>query len=137
MASKASDKMKDLRERASAMITHAPAPARAPAEPTALPPAPTPSADISAHFGIAPLDQITSGRAVQSLPVGHIAPDTRPEARQSRLLPLPEELIVDGQPAPGYTDLVAALRELGRSLLEQQIQSIIVYPGTSAIYPAA
>src|SRR5947209_1810730 len=105
MASKASDKMKELRERASAMITHTPvapacAPALAPADPTA-PPAPTSSADITAHFGIAPLDQITSGRVVQSLPVGHIAPDTRPEARQSRLLPLPEELIVDDKPAPG------------------------------------
>lgn len=142
MASKASDKMKELRERASAMITHTPgapasAPALAPADPAALSPAPTSSADISAHFGIAPLDQITSGRVVQSLPVGHIAPDTRPGARQSRLLPLPEELIVDDKPAPGYADLVAALRELGRSLLEQQIQPIIVYPGTSAIYPAA
>ncbi|MEN9934672.1 MAG: hypothetical protein RLZZ387_1251 [Chloroflexota bacterium] len=144
MSAKA-DKLKELRERAAAMMTRpAPGAADAPPAPEAALPAPeTPSpegpsaTELQAHFGIAALDQVAAGRAVQRLPVGHIAPDLRPEARQPRLLPLPEELLVGGQPAPGYADLVESLRELGRSLAERQIQPILVYPGASDRYPAA
>src|ERR1700752_4181082 len=81
---------------------------------------------LSAHFGIAGLDQITAGHVVQQLPIGHIAPDLRPESRQPRLLPLPEDIIIDSAPAPGYAMLGAELLELGQSLKERQIQPIVV-----------
>jgi hypothetical protein len=57
--------------------------------------------------------------------------------RQPRLLPPPEELLAQGEPAPAYCELVAELLALGQSLHERQIQPIIVYPGVSAVYPAA
>lgn len=92
---------------------------------------------LEAHFGISALDQIAAGRTVQRLPLQAVAPETRPELRQPRLLPPPVELLVDGQPAPVYGGLVASLLDLGRSLKERQIQPIIVYPGTSEEYPSA
>lgn len=93
--------------------------------------------DLGAHFGITVLDQIAAGQAVQHLPIGLIAPNLRPDARQPRFLPQPDELLVNGIPAPEYEVLVAELTALGESLKERQIQPIIVYPGTSEQYPAA
>lgn len=83
------------------------------------------------------VDQLIQNRAVQRIPIGHIAPDARPEMRQPRLLPLPEDLLEEGRPAPGYRELVAELTALGQSIKERQIQPIVVYPGTSTLYPAA
>jgi ParB/RepB/Spo0J family partition protein len=110
---------------------------RAPQEPVA----PELSTDnavaaVSAHFGAA-LEGLVQNRVVQQIPIGHIAPDTRPEMRQPRLLPAPDDLIEHGQPVPAYRELVAELLTLGLSLKEQQIQPIVVYLGTSTIYPAA
>lgn len=129
MPPRPSDRLKALQQRA-ASLAATPPPAPAPAE-----------ADVAqavesagAHFGaLADLDQ----RAIQRLPTESIAPDLRPERRQARLLPLPEDLVIDGAPAPGYADLVAELRDLGRSLCERQIQPIVVYPGASPDRPAA
>jgi len=92
---------------------------------------------LTSHFGITALDVATVGRVVQRLSVRLIAPDLRPTTRQPRLLPLPEELLRDGVPAPEYAAMVADLRDLAASLQERQIQPIIVYPGTSAPYPEA
>jgi len=83
------------------------------------------------------VEQIIQSRSVQRIPVEHIAPDVRPEMRQPRLLPLPEDLLVNGTPSPEYRDLVVELQALGQSLKERQIQPIIVFSGTSTIYPAA
>jgi ParB/RepB/Spo0J family partition protein len=132
MPAKAADRIKAMRERAAAL---APQPS-----PPEADEAPAPTTDhaitaVSAHFGAA-LDPLVRNRAVQSLPIGHIAPDTRPEMRQPRLLPPPEELLEHGQPVPAYRELVAELLTLGQSLKERQIQPIVVYPGTSAAYPA-
>lgn len=107
---------------------------RAPEEP---PPREDADLDVSSHFGIPILDQLAAGRSIQRLPIGHIAPDLRPDSRQPRLLPPPEDLLVGGEAAPGYESLVAELRELGESLRERQIQPIVIYSGTSAHYPAA
>jgi ParB family chromosome partitioning protein len=93
-------------------------------------------AAASAHF-LGAAEALVRGRTVERIPVGHIAPDTHPERRQPRLLPLPDELMVDGQPNPRYADLVAELLELGQSLKERQIQPVVVYAGTSETYPAA
>src|SRR5215218_3069827 len=62
------------------------------------------------------VEQLIQNRTVQRIQIGHIAPDVRPDMRQPRLLPLPEDLLVDGEPAPGYHDLVNDLRALGQSL---------------------
>jgi ParB/RepB/Spo0J family partition protein len=133
MPPKTADRIKAMRERAA---TLAPQPSVA-ADDKAPAPAPdTAVADVSAHFGAA-LDPLVRNRTVQQIPIGHIAPDARPEMRQPRLLPPPEELIDNGQPAPAYRELVGELLTLGQSLKQQQIQPIVVYPGTSAAYPAA
>ena len=93
-------------------------------------------AAASAHFlGVA--EHIIKNKVVEQLPVGHIAPDLRPEMRQPRLLPSPDELLQGNEPAPAYRELVAELMALGQSLKEQQIQPIIVYPGASDSYPSA
>lgn len=134
MSTKTADRIKAMRERASALAPQPPAAAAADAAP-----APTPQGDlaaVSAHFGAA-LDQLVRNRAVQQIPVGQIAPDLRPEMRQPRLLPPPEELIVNDQPAPAYRELVGELVGLGQSLRHQQIQPIVVYPGSSAERPGA
>jgi ParB/RepB/Spo0J family partition protein len=83
------------------------------------------------------VEQLIQNRTVQRIQIGHIAPDLRPDMRQPRLLPLPEDLLVNSEPAPDYRDLVADLRALGQSIKERQIQPIVVYPGTCSIYPAA
>ena len=86
-----------------------------PVEPAATSPSPDSAiVAVSTHFGAA-LDQLVRNRAVQRIPVGHIAPDTRPEMRQPRLLPPPEELIEHDQPAPAYRELVAPKEPLSRA----------------------
>jgi ParB/RepB/Spo0J family partition protein len=93
-------------------------------------------ATASARF-YGSVEQFIQSRSVHGIPIAHIAPEIRPDMRQPRLLPLPEDLLVNGAPAPEYRDLVAELLILGQSLKERQIQPIVVYPGTSSIYPAA
>lgn len=131
MPKKSDERMQALREQAAALRR------RTPSSDSGQPEATPPTSDLSRHFGIAALDQVTAGRTVQRLPIGHVAPDLRPESRQPRLLPSPEELLIDGAPNPAFAALVAELLELGHSLQERQIQPIIVYPGTSPEYPAA
>src|SRR5256885_3958330 len=86
---------------------------------TAQPAAPPDVTDDSSAVAIASarffgsVDQLIQNRTVQRIPIGHIAPDARPEMRQPRLLPLPEDLLEEGRPAPGYRDLVAELTALG------------------------
>lgn len=127
MPPRSSERLRALQERA-ASLAAAPQPAPTEAD------AGQALAAAGAHFGaLADISQ----RAVQRIPAESIAPDRRPDQRQARLLPLPEELVADGAPAPAYADLVAELRNLGRSLRERQIQPIVVYAGTSPDYPAA
>jgi ParB/RepB/Spo0J family partition protein len=134
MPTKSSDRLAEIRARvARRAASDPPLPAEdiiaAPADDAAL-------AAASAHFlGVA--EQIVQHRIVERIPVGHIAPDLRPGMRQARLLPPPDELLVHGEPAPAYREMVAELLALGLSLKEQQIQPIIVYPGASDTYPAA
>lgn len=132
MPSKTADRIKAMQQRAAALTPQATAPSQDHVsgvdEQSAL-------VAVSAHFGAA-LDPLVRNRAVQAIPVGYIAPDARPEMRQPRLLPPPEDLIEHGQPAPAYRELVAELLALGQSLKERQIQPIVVYPGTSETYPA-
>jgi ParB/RepB/Spo0J family partition protein len=133
MPTKAADRIQAMRERAAAL---APQASVVETDPT---PAPTPDtavASVSAHFG-ATLDPLVRNRTVQQIPIGHIAPDLRPDMRQPRLLPPLNELTDNGQPTPAYRELVGELLTLGHSLKQQQIQPIVVYPGISAAYPAA
>lgn len=88
------------------------------------------------HF-LGRVEHLVANRTVEPLPVGHIAPDLRPEMRQPRMLPLPEELVVSGVVPAMYQELVAELRTLGASITERQLQPIVVYPGSSTQYPAA
>ncbi|NNJ12363.1 ParB N-terminal domain-containing protein [Chloroflexales bacterium ZM16-3] len=143
MPPKPNEKMRELRERAAAMMNRPavePAPESqreaAPDQPSVAA-ADTPAAKLNAHFGIAALDQVAQGRAVQRLPLAAISPEQRPEARQARLLPPPEDLLIQGLPNPAYADLVASLLDLGRSIQDRQIQPIMVYPDESAVAPAA
>ncbi|NJO08104.1 MAG: ParB/RepB/Spo0J family partition protein [Chloroflexaceae bacterium] len=106
------------------------------------PPIEYPMADESrtarAHFlGKTVLDRLTSGRVVEQLPVATIAPELRPELRQPRRLPLPEELRSDEGWLHEEAVLIEELLTLGRSLVQRQIQPIVVYPGASLIYPQA
>lgn len=133
MSGKTADRIKAMRERAAVLAPQPSAPADVDAPPPPL--SDTAAAAVSAHFGAA-LDSLVRNRAIQQIPVGQIAPDTRPDMRQPRLLPSPEELVANGEPVPAYRDLVAELLLLGQSLKEQQIQPIVVYPGTSEAYPA-
>ena len=128
MPPRTSDRLRALQERAASLAAPTAAPDAAPADSGQA------VAAAGAHFGaLADLGQ----RAIQRIPAESIAPDLRPDRRQARLLPLPEALVVNGVAAPAYADLVAELRDLGRSLRERQIQPIVVYPGTSPDYPAA
>lgn len=133
MPAKTADRIQAMRERAAAL---APQPSAVAADEVPAPAPDTAVAAVSAHFGAA-LDPLVRNRTVQQIPIGHIAPDARPEMRQPRLLPPPEELIEHGQPVPAYRELVVELLTLGQSLKDQQIQPIVVYPGTSTAYPAA
>ncbi len=142
MATKQNDRLAEIRARvarrnegAAGSSPASDVPAPAPAE-QAPAPAEQALAAASAHFlGVA--EHIIKNKIVEQIPVGHIAPDLRPEMRQPRLLPSPEELLQGNEPAPAYREIVAELMALGQSLKEQQIQPIIVYPGASDIYPAA
>ena len=141
-AKPSNDRLQAMRERAAALKkrpTEAAAAAPEPSEATVLGDAPdlARAIPLEAHFGISALDHVAAGRTVQRLAFTAIAPDTRPDLRQPRLLPPPADLLVDGKPAPAYADLVAPLLDLGRSLQQRQIQPIIVYPGISSDYPAA
>lgn len=147
MPPKTNDKLSELRKRASAMMNRPPGaqPAEQPvaealdpattAEPAAAAEPTAPAVGLSAHFGIAALDQVVGGRSIQQLALNTIAPDYRPEARQPRLLPPIAELLEQGRLNPLYANLVVALRELGQSLQQRQIQPIVVYPGTSEALP--
>lgn len=91
-----------------------------------------------AHFlGKSVIDRLTSGRTVEQLPVAAIAPELRPELRQPRRLPLPEELRTDAGWVPDEGVLIEELLTLGRSLVQRQIQPIVVYPGACSTYPQA
>jgi ParB/RepB/Spo0J family partition protein len=138
-AKSSNDKLQAMRERAAALKKRQVEAPASSSESTAGGTSEQPAEGVAleAHFGISALDQIAAGRAVQRLPLQAVAPETRPELRQPRLLPPPAELLIDGQPAPAYAGLAASLLDLGRSLKERQIQPIIVYPGTSEEYPSA
>lgn len=133
MPAKTADRIQAMRERAAAL---APQSRVVETDPTPAPAADTAVAAVSAHFGAA-LDPLVRNRTVQQIPIGHIAPDMRPDMRQPRLLPPLSELTDNGQPTPAYRELVGELLTLGHSLKQQQIQPIVVYPGISAAYPAA
>jgi ParB/RepB/Spo0J family partition protein len=132
MAPKNDDRLKAIRENAAALR-------RRPgldAVPAALETAANQGA-ITSHFGITALDTVTAGRAVQQISVKLIAPDLRPASRQPRLLPLPEDLLREGEVPAEYTALMSELCDLGVSLQERQIQPVIVYPGASERYSEA
>jgi ParB/RepB/Spo0J family partition protein len=133
MPTKAADRIQAMRERAAAL---GPQSSLVEADAASAPTPDTAVAAVSAHFGAA-LDPLVRNRTVQQIPIGHIAPDMRPEMRQPRLLPPLNELTDNGQPTPAYRELVGELLTLGHSLKQQQIQPIVVYPGLSAVYPAA
>jgi ParB/RepB/Spo0J family partition protein len=131
MANKASDRMKALQERAAALAQ------RSPTDETQAPQEneqETGLAAASIHFGAA-IEHLIHNRTVQRIPITQIAPDTNPDTRQPRLLPRPEELIVEGEPLPAYRLLVEELLALGESLKERQIQPVVVYAGTAEGYP--
>jgi ParB/RepB/Spo0J family partition protein len=135
MPTKTTDRLAEIRARVARRT------AETPDHPDEMTPAPAQSPDdalaaASAHF-FGTVEQIIQSRPVQRIPIGHIAPDNRPEMRQARLIPLPEELLGPSESVPVYQAMIDELRALGQSLHERQIQPIIVYPGTSSIYPAA
>lgn len=115
----------------------------APAAPATPPPADTPPAppdretQARQHFLGPQLDTLVRERAIEALPVAQIAPELRAGLRQVRMVPLPDQLMVNGETPPEYEELVAELRELGDSLRERQIQPIVVYPGASTQFPEA
>ena len=116
------------------------APSAAPVPPAAPGTDSTPATDrreqALGHF-LGHVEHLVANRAVERIPIGHIAPDLRPEMRQPRMLPRPDELVVGGMTPAMYQELVAELRALGASMVEHQLQPIVVYPGSSATYPAA
>lgn len=136
MPSKRQEQLANIRARVARRSAEA---ATTPVEEEAAPPPAeeTALASASAHFLGGTIEQLTHNRAVQPLPIHHIAPDIEPGRQQPRLIPLPDELLVNGQPAPTYGDMVAELVALGESLKIRQIQPIVVYPGTSSAYPQA
>lgn len=141
MPPKSNDKMRELRERAAAMINRPPTTlvpdATRPDDPPPVPElgSAAPTLGLSTHFGMTALDQVVDGRTVQRIPLTAIAPEVREEGRQPRFLPLPDELLIQGRPNPDYADLIATLYDLGRSIKERQIQPIVVYPGVSEVAP--
>jgi ParB/RepB/Spo0J family partition protein len=96
------------------------------------------TAAARAHFmGASVIEGLTQGRAVQALPIDQVAPELRPQLRQPRLLPLPEELRSDGCWDEDERSLIDELLALGDSMRERQIQPIVVHAGSSERYPAA
>src|SRR5262249_3955370 len=112
------------------------APGAAPAPSAALGAGTTPETERKeqalGHF-LGHVEHLVANRAVERIGIGHIAPDLRPEMRQPRMLPRPDELLVGGVTPAMYQELVAELRALGASMLERQLQPIVVYPGSSQI----
>lgn len=133
MTSKAADRIKALQERAAALAAQTPV---SPDSAQAAVDAQHAIMAASAHFG-GTLDQLVQDRAIQSIPITQIAPETRPDSQQPRFLPLPEQLIVQGQPAADYYELVDELKALGESLKARQIQPIVIFAGMNDTYPAA
>jgi ParB/RepB/Spo0J family partition protein len=115
--------------------------AAAPAAPTGAPPEPSEPSERHAqarqHFLGTQLDTMVGARVIERIPITQIAPELRPGLRQPRIVPLPAQLVVNGETPPAYAELVAELRDLGESLRERQIQPIVVYPGASEVFPAA
>ncbi len=99
MTSKKNDRLAEIRARVArrAIQDDPPAPAQADL-PQAQPPAPAVQSDraalaaASAHF-LGAADLIIQNKQVERIPVGYIAPDLRPDMRQPRLLPPPDELL--------------------------------------------
>src|SRR5829696_3936003 len=108
MPTKAADRIQAMRERAAAL---APQSSVVETDPTPTPTPDTAVASVSAHFGAA-LDPLMRNRTVQQIPIGHIAPDMRPDMRQPRLLPPLNQLSDNGQPTPAYRELVGELLTL-------------------------
>ena len=141
MPRRATDRIKALQlQRAAALAPQAPPQSledNTSADPTRTGASPAQEVDaVQAHFG-GLLTTLVQNRQVQRIPIEQIATDTRPEMRQPRLLPALEELLLDGVPAPVYRDMLTELHTLGQSLKTQQIQPIVVYPGTNSGAPAA
>jgi ParB/RepB/Spo0J family partition protein len=131
MSSKSSDRIKALQERAAALAS------REKTKQQDTPDAQHSDIDVTAastHFGAA-IDHLIRNREIYRIPVRQIAPDTRAAMRQPRHLPLPQELMHQGEPLPAYHRLVSELLSLGESLKEKQIQPIIVFPGPGEISP--
>ncbi len=133
MALKASDRLKALQERAAALAMR---PAEPLSNPTSVPSRDVDLAAATSHFG-ASLEQLVRDRAIQRIPVRLIMPDLRPEMRQARLLPLPDQLVQHGKPVAEYYELVMELIALGESLRIRQIQPIVVFAGTSDLFAEA
>lgn len=89
------------------------------------------------HFLGSSLETLVARQTIEAISVTQIAPELQPGLRQPRMIPLPDQLVVNGETPPAYTELVAELRDLGESLREHQIQPIVVYPGTNADLPEA
>ena len=117
-----------------AIPSAAPAPSTAPNTDTPL--ATDRKEQALGHF-LGHVEHLVANRAVEQIPIGYIAPNLRPEMRQPRMLPHPDELVVGGVTPTIYQELVAELRTLGTSMLERQLQPIVVYEGGSELYPAA
>lgn len=83
------------------------------------------------------LGAMVAERAIEAIPVSQIAPELREGLRQPRMVPLPNQLVTNGETPAEYAELVAELRELGESLRERQVQPIVVYPGASETFPEA
>jgi ParB family chromosome partitioning protein len=125
-----------IRERLAQRKAAAPPPPPVPAEPSAeAADAPDREAQARSHFLGPQLGTLVSDRAIEAIPLPQITPELRPGLRQPRMVPLPDQLVVNGETPPEYIELVAELRDLGESLRERQIQPIVVYPGTSEDFP--
>lgn len=132
------DQIAAIKARVGGLPTAAPNVPAAPstAQSGAIAPAADRKEQAVGHF-LGNVEHLVANRAVEHIPIGHIAPDVRPEMRQPRMLPRPDELVVGGVTPSRYQELVAELRTLGASLRERQLQPIVVYPGNSETYPAA
>src|SRR5512141_369909 len=94
----------------------------APGSPPEAPEAPAASDAAARQHFLGRVDDLAARHTIARIPIGHIAPELRPDLRQPRMIPLPEELVVNGDTPPRYRELVAELRALGQSLKERQIQ---------------
>lgn len=132
------DQIAAIKARVGGLSGAAPRPEPAPsAAPGAAPTAATDRKEQALGHFLGHVEHLVANRAVESIPIGHIAPELRPGMQQPRMLPRPDELVVGGVTPPMYQELVAELRALGASMRERQLQPIVVYPGGSEVYPAA